>query len=257
MMITDTNTANAKTTTPTAAAKITTILFDLDGTLLPMDLSVFVEAYFAALATALEPHGYEFQTMVDGIWACTRAVMNNSGGESNEEVYWKNFAAIFGDRVYADRPVFDAFYEHTFDSVAASCGYDPRAAEVIRRVKAKGLRTVLATNPIFPAAATRRRVVWAGVDIRDFELCTTFENSCHCKPNLDYYRDILRTLDVQPEACVMVGNDVGEDMIAEQLGMRVFLMTDCLINRNNADISGYPQGGFDDLLAFIDSIDPV
>ena len=50
----------------------------------------------------------------------------------------------------------------------------------------------------------------------------------------------------------MVGNDVGEDMIARELGMQVFLLTDCLINKDNVDISQFPHGSFEELLAFID-----
>jgi FMN phosphatase YigB (HAD superfamily) len=61
----------------------------------------------------------------------------------------------------------------------------------------------------------------------------------------------MQKLGVCPEECLMVGNDVGEDMIAETLGLRVFLMTDCLINRGNKDISAYPQGSFDELLAYV------
>ena len=121
-------------------------------------------------------------------------------------------------------------------------------------MKAKGLRAVLATNPIFPAVATQKRMAWAGLDPHDFALYTTYENSRRCKPNPDYYRDIVNTLGVAPEACVMVGNDVGEDMVARQLGMQVFLLTDCLINRKEEDISSYPRGGFDELLAFIDAL---
>jgi FMN phosphatase YigB (HAD superfamily) len=118
-------------------------------------------------------------------------------------------------------------------------------------LKSKGIRIVLATNPLFPAIATHSRARWAGLHPEDFELITTYENSRHCKPNPDYYRDILETLKVRPEECVMVGNDVGEDMIAGELGMQVFLLTDCLINKHNADISRYPQGSFDALLDFI------
>jgi len=45
----------------------------------------------------------------------------------------------------------------------------------------------------------------------------------------------------------MVGNDVGEDMITQQLGMKVFLLADCLINKAGADISQYPNGDFSEL----------
>ena len=85
----------------------------------------------------------------------------------------------------------------------------------------------------------------------DFEIITTYENSRHCKPNPDYYREILSKRGLKPEECAMVGNDVGEDMIAETLGMRVFLLTPCLINKTGTDISRYPNGGFPELLEFI------
>ena len=67
----------------------------------------------------------------------------------------------------------------------------------------------------------------------------------------DYYRDIINALSLDPAECLMVGNDVGEDMIAERLGMQVFLLTDCIINKANEDISKYPHGNFDDLTAFL------
>ena len=234
--------------------KITTVLFDLDGTLLPMDQAVFARTYFTAIATELVPHGYEFQSTIEGIWAGTGAMMKNDGTRRNDRVFWDTFEGLFGERVKADQPVFDDFYVNKFDGVAASCGYDPRAAEVIRRVKARGLRAVLATNPIFPSIATEKRMGWAGLDPKDFALYTTYENSYHCKPNLEYYRDIMNTLGVCPEACLMVGNDVGEDMIARELGMQVLLLTDCLIIRAGADISVYPHGGFDELLAYVDGL---
>ena len=112
------------------------------------------------------------------------------------------------------------------------------------------MQIVLATNPLFPRIATESRIQWAGLDAADFAMITTYETSRFCKPNPDYYRDILQTLDVSAEECLMVGNDAAEDMIASELGINVFLLTDCLINRNNADISKYPHGGFDDLQAF-------
>ena len=50
----------------------------------------------------------------------------------------------------------------------------------------------------------------------------------------------------------MVGNDVSDDMPAERVGMRVFLLTDCLENPKGEDCARYPQGGFSELLAYIE-----
>ena len=234
--------------------KIKAVLFDLDGTLLPMDQNEFVKAYFGGLCKRLAPHGYDPGKLVDAIWTGTAAMVKNTGEKTNEEVFWDAFAAIFGERVREDLPLFDAFYREDFDKAQSSCGYDPRAKTVIEAVKAKGLRVALATNPIFPAMATESRIRWAGLDKRDFELYTTYENSRYCKPNPDYYRVILDTMQLSPEECVMVGNDVGEDMITQTLGMQVFLLTDCIINKKNEDISQYPHGGFDELLSYVNAL---
>lgn len=56
---------------------------------------------------------------------------------------------------------------------------------------------------------------------------------------------------VDPKECLMVGNDVGDDMSAALCGMNVFLLTDNIINSKNEDISVYPSGNFEDLFNYI------
>ena len=231
--------------------QIKTVLFDLDGTLLPMDQDVFIKAYFGGIAKRLAPHGYDPQKLIEGIWAGTKAMVKNDGSTTNEEAFWRTFEGLFGARVRNDIPHFDAFYSENFDAARESCGYTSNARKIIDLLHQNGIGTVLATNPIFPAIATEKRMSWVDLSPADFLLYTTYENSRHCKPNPDYYRDIMNTLSLDPTECLMVGNDVGEDMIAEHLGMQVFLLTDCIINKANEDISKYPHGNFDDLTAFL------
>ena len=78
--------------------KLTTILLDLDGTLLPMDNDAFTKGYFKLLAAKLSPHGYEPKQLVDAIWTGTAAMVKNDGARSNEEVFWKKFADIYGEK---------------------------------------------------------------------------------------------------------------------------------------------------------------
>lgn len=225
------------------------ILFDLDGTLLPMDMDAFTGYYFQLLAKKAAPHGYtDPKALIDGVWAGTAAMVKNDGSRSNEDAFWAKFAQLFGERVYADKPIFDKFYAMEFNQAQAVCGFNPKARETVELCKALGFRVALATNPLFPDVATRNRTRWAGLDVDMFELYTTYENSTHCKPNPDYYRDVLASLGLPAEACLMVGNDAYEDMIAETLGMKVFLLTDCMINKQNADINQWPHGNFDALM---------
>ena len=234
--------------------KITTILFDLDGTLLPMDQDRFTEAYFKMLTKKLLPHGYEPKKLIDSIWVGTAAMVRNTGQQTNEEAFWKKFTELNGEQVLADKSLFEEFYQKDFQQVKDFCGYNPKAAQMVAALKQRGFRLALATNPIFPVVATESRIGWAGLAPEDFEWYTTYENSSYCKPNPDYYRALLEKLKVQPEECLMVGNDASEDAAALKVGMSFFLLTDCLINKENKDISEYPQGDFDKLLEFVNEL---
>ena len=227
------------------------VLFDLDGTLLPMDQDHFVKYYFGMLARKMAPYGYEPEKLVNGIWTGMAAMVKNDGTRTNEAAFWQAFSAALGPDVLGDKYLFEEFYANEFERAREACGYTPKAAAIVETVKGLGCRVALATNPIFPAIATQKRIRWAGLEASDFEMYTTYENSRFCKPNLDYYRAILKDMGLEPADCLMVGNDVAEDMIARELGMQVFLLTGSLINKENRDIGSYPHGDFDDLEAFL------
>lgn len=233
---------------------IKAVLFDLDGTLLPMDYDLFVKTYFGLLAKKLAPRGYEPKKLIDAIWAGTAAMVKNDGEKSNEDVFWQDFEKHFGAKAKQDMPLFDDFYRNEFDGAKSVCGYEPLAAETIKMLKESGLRVALATNPIFPAIATEKRIRWAGLEPSDFELYTTYENSRYSKPNPKYYTEIAEKLRVEPTECLMAGNDVDEDMVAQKVGMRVFLLTDCLINKSGKDIDKFPHGRFTELTNFIKQV---
>ena len=231
---------------------IKAILFDLDGTLLPMDQDKFVKSYFGLLAERMAPYGYDPKQLVECVWKGTGAMVQNDGSKTNEERFWEVFRAMYGEeRLTEHKPIIDGFYLSEFNQARSSCGFAPMARAILNRVRDAGWMPVLATNPIFPARATENRIRWAGLAPEEFELCTTYENSSFCKPNPEYYLEILNKLGLQPEECAMVGNDVEEDMIAATLGMKVFLLTDCLISRKGTDVSVYPHGDFDDLERFL------
>ena len=61
-------------------------------------------------------------------------------------------------------------------------------------------------------------------------------------------------LGAKASECMMVGHDATEDMVAQTLGMKVFLLTDCLINKKGIDLSGYPQGNLEALVQYIQSM---
>jgi len=230
-----------------------TILFDLDGTLLPMDQDIFVKTYFGFLSKRMSVHGYDPKALIDAVWKGTGAMIGNDNSQMNETVFWAAFSDIFDQPLFTDIEKFDEFYREDFGKVREVCGYTPHAAELINYLKSRGIRIALATNPIFPKIATDQRIEWAGLNKNDFSLCTTYENIGTCKPNPEYYREIVKRLGGDPSDYLMIGNDVREDGVAKSVGINVFILTDCIINKDETDISDMPHGSWSELREYIDS----
>ncbi|MBR5596226.1 MAG: HAD family hydrolase [Lachnospiraceae bacterium] len=229
------------------------VLFDLDGTLLKMDQIEFVKTYFKYLAKHLAPRGYEPDKLLEIFYAGVNAMLLNDGNGTNEEVFWKVFTGAYGEKSIDDKPYIDEFYKHDFNKVEEVCDFYKEAKEIINLVKEKGKIPILATNPLFPHTATENRMNWARLDKEDFAEYTTYENYHFCKPNPKYYLELLDRHHLKPEECIMVGNDVDEDMIpTRELGMQSFLLTNCLINKKEQDISQFNHGDFEDLRVYLE-----
>ncbi len=230
-----------------------TVIFDLDGTLLPMNQDLFIQTYFKELVKAAVPFGYSPDDLQKAVWLGTKAMLDNDGSMTNEGRFWDSFVKAFGEEVRAMEPEFHRFYQNEFTKAKVATSPTPLSDKCIKILKKKGYTITLATNPLFPRIATQTRMSWAGLDPLDFELITTYENSRYCKPKLEYYKDVLAEIGKEADECIMIGNDVREDMCAEKLGMDTFLLTDCIIDHGE-DISKYRQGSFEDLYEFINKL---
>lgn len=231
------------------------ILFDLDGTLLPMDNDAFTQVYFRLLAQTAAPWGYtDPKYMVKTIWAGVEAMVRNDGSRSNYDAFWQTFGRMMGEEKLADIPKFNTFYVNQFNDAVAATEPAPLALEAVRLAHEKAETVILATNPIFPLAGDFTRMNWIGLKESDFDWITAYENSCHSKPNPAYYRDLLTQFGLDPARCLMIGNDVGEDMAAANAaGIPAYLITDHLINRENIPIT-CPSGSYAGMVEYLRSL---
>lgn len=230
-----------------------TVLFDLDGTLLPMDQERFIQIYFSEMAKAVEPLGYLKEDMQKAVWLGTSAMLGNDGSMTNENRFWNSFTDTFGEEVRAMEPEFHKFYLNEFSRAKIATSPTPLANKCIKILKKKGYKLALTTNPLFPRVATLARIGWAGLDPSDFEMITTYDNSSFCKPKLEYYESVLKEIGKDVSECIMIGNDVKEDMCVEKLGMETFLLTESIIDHGE-DTSKYRQGNFEELFKFINQL---
>ena len=230
-----------------------TILFDLDGTLLPMDQNDFIKAYVTQLCRRYVPCGYDKDAIVKALWTGTAAMVKNDGTCTNEDRFWAAFDALLGDTAPI-RDSIPSFYTTEFDAVKEITAPSPLSRQIVDTLRGKGYDLILATNPLFPAAGVRTRLSWIGLAPEDFSLVTTYDNSTFCKPFPGYYQEILKKTGKTPEQCRMVGNNPLDDMSAAKLGLDVYLVTDYIENEKGLPIDAFPQGSLASVLTWSEAL---
>ena len=227
------------------------ILFDMDGTLVPMDNDVFTKGYFKELAKKLAPLGLAPDALIAAVWTGTKAMVKNDGTQPNVEVFWDTFAKVTGKDVSEFRAQSDAFYVHEFMAAKAYTQENPLAKEAVRLAHLAAEKVVCASNPLFPLTGQQSRMSWVGLAPEDFDLITSYESDSFCKPNPKYFLSICERLGVSPAECLLIGNDEEEDMhAASSVGMDCYLVTDCVIRREQCPWNGR-SGTFAEMVEFL------
>ncbi len=205
------------------------VLFDLDGTLLDIDIDNFISQYFeglsAVIARVTECPDHRSQ-LLSSIHAATAAMMKAHDGETNQEVFTRVFAEESGLDLADIWSAFDDFYAQEFPTLIAHSGPMEGAPEVVRLARDLSLRTAIATNPMFPRIAVLHRMNWAQISPEQVDLITTFETMKACKPHPGYFIQTAQMLGVEPQQCIMVGDDPRLDLAAADVGMTTFFVGD-------------------------------
>ena len=207
---------------------IKAVLFDLDDTLLRLNLTAFIARYVSG-ATRLLASAARTSPAALGI-PYVRAFLamdaqDREDSLTNERLFNQTFLASTGipldDPVIADLMT---YYEEQvvpgFSGGIVAARPVPGAREAIEAVHDAGLLCALATNPTFSLSCDRARMGWAGVGEDDFALVSTYSNSTRCKPSTRYYQEFANQLGVRLEECLMVGNDAVRDIVRDGCGLR-------------------------------------
>lgn len=229
------------------------ILMDLDGTLLPEGFEKVQAQYMHGLSN-LAITGVEPQLVQRAVWQGMKAMVTNiDPALTNEQVFCSAFEPMAGTRMHLHLQATTEYYQGEFVQLGALFTPSTHVQQAICQLKAKGYRLVVATNPLFPAAAQLARIGWAGLNPADFELITDYTNMHACKPNLEYYQEICAMLGVDAQRCLMVGNDAEEDMVAAKLGMDTFFIDETPIQRGEMP-AVTARGGYQAFLHFVQQL---
>ncbi|MFP4697762.1 MAG: HAD family hydrolase [Eubacteriales bacterium] len=231
------------------STKVNTILFDLDGTLLPMDMDLFMKIYFGEMAKDFEDI-IDKDTLIKCIWTATQAMVKNTENRSNEAVFMDKFGSLIkGDlEVYKER--FYNYYDNGFHKAKEAVKPNEWINKSVDMLIKKGYKLVVATNPLFPEKAVHHRIRWANLEPDVFSYIASYENNNYCKPQLHYYKEILESIGKTPSDCIMVGNDVQEDLVVRELGMPTYLIEDYMIDRKDKPVESDYKGSYEDFYKF-------
>ena len=235
--------------------KYDAIMFDLDGTLLPMDMGEFLNGYLREMYNKYEGYDFSLEEFIGGVMTGIKAMYKNDGSITNREAFWNAFTGVnpCDDLEEAER-ICNEYYLNEYNEAKKFTGENPLAVKAVEAAREKCDKVILATNPFLPIEAQSTRLSWVGLKPEDFLLVTSYENSRFCKPNPKYFTDICQQYDLDPSNCLMIGNDELEDMFcASVLQMDCYLVEDCIIKNAEHPWEG-TKGTFKDLVEFLENL---
>lgn len=218
---------------------IRAILFDLDDTLLGNSNEEFLPAYFQAVRQKFAHLIPADEFLRHLIFATQCMITDNDPSRTNREVFWANFLSDI--ELPADEllPILEDFYTHDFPGLERFTRRLPEARPVVQQAFDRGYDVVIATNPLYPRQAILHRLAWAGVADFPYALITSYENMHFAKPQPAYYHEIADCIGHAPENCLMVGDDIENDIQpAAEAGMQTFWVTDEPGDEHPADWAG-------------------
>jgi FMN phosphatase YigB (HAD superfamily) len=227
-----------------------TILFDLDGTLLPMEFKAFMKLYFGAMGQHFK-EWLDPMTLIDNVNKATEVTIKTNDGRSNETIFMEHFQSLIEEDINTYKDHWVKFYDSLFVATKDATWQSPEIPQAIAILKDKGYRLGIATNPLLPLQANLHRIAWAGLNKDDFSYISSFEQNAYCKPFVTFFEEVCQHMNVKASQCYMIGNDVLEDGVAQTIGMKTYMITDCLINDKNIENTSDYSGTYKDFLDFV------
>lgn len=207
---------------------IKAVLFDMDETLLDINLEAFLISYQAKLDQILSE--------ISGIPAYKLAIPMTKAylalSDKNRQDDLTN-AQLFNKVIYQETsiPLDDPYIADALayfeTEVLPGCNNrlihgrpKPGARLCVEKAKDMGLKVGLATNPTFTKNCIGCRMKWGEIDTYNMDHITYMENSSRLKPSKRYFQETAEALGLSADECLMVGNDPKRDICLTDIGMK-------------------------------------
>jgi FMN phosphatase YigB (HAD superfamily) len=206
---------------------IRAILFDMDDTLLSINLSVFIARYHQSLARLLGAITRQSAVTFAAPLVEAFFVVDSQRREdtfTNNELYCQTISRISGfDYRLPELQDALAFFDREvlpgLNNSAINAHPRTGALETLAVAQNLGLEVALATNPSFTAGCIETRMGWGRLSDVPFKRVSSMENSRRTKPSATYYEEFIHACGWEPEECLMVGNDRRRDFARPSCGL--------------------------------------
>jgi FMN phosphatase YigB (HAD superfamily) len=230
------------------------LLFDLDGTLLDVHMPVFLEAYFPLLAPRFGAES-DVPSFKKNLLDAVRLMLQNKRGDRPlDRIFLESFAAARGMTPEGVRTKFDDFHRRDFDRLRPLTRPFPEARPLLEKALSLGYELAIATNPVFMAEPIEARIRWAGLEGIPWSFVSSAGNMHFCKPHPEYYTEVLDHLGRRPEECVMIGNDPAKDLPAHRVGITTYYLP--YPEEHRRPETADHTGTLKDLSLWLDSLGP-
>jgi HAD superfamily hydrolase (TIGR01549 family) len=206
---------------------ITTLLFDIDNTLLKFDELDFMPIYTKLIHRYFHDEMPDFNNFVRIFLESTyKMVEKDPQGLTTlsrfEHDFMKHFETLKASDIHER---FLHFYQNEFNQLKQIMKPDIFAKPLLT-LAANHFTLVAATNPLFPSIANEIRLNWGGIGRNNIHWneITSADDYHFAKPHIEYYQEILDRLNKDPFECLMIGNDPVNDMIAGKIQIKTFLI---------------------------------
>ncbi len=237
----------------------TTLLFDLDDTLLVNNIDTFLPAYLKILSQALLPFG-DPERIVKQLLTATREMIKNQLPDCTlKQVFESHFYPALGLKIEEIKPVLDKFYAEAFPTLKSLTSPRPEAVGVVREALQRGYKVGIATNPLFPRTAILQRLSWAGLDPDEFpfDQIASYEGFHFAKPNPAFYTELMGYLGWPDGPVIMIGDKRENDIRpARRMGWPAFWIASADAALPVEDEAPSAYGDLGDIYAWLDKQDP-
>lgn len=246
------NAANEKSA---VERSIHTLLFDLDGTLLDINMPDLLDGYFRLLARRFDAEG-DFIAFRKHMMGAVGAMMEN---RNPSLVLEDIFLAHLSPRLDRDgtdiKETFRRCHLGEFNELRSLTRPAAGADRLVRRALELGYRLALATNPVFFIEAITARLDWTEIPRSSFRFISSAETMHYCKPHREYFAEVLGKTGSSAGEAAMIGNDPRKDMPAAAAGLFTFHVS---LGGGGTDDGGADRSGkLADVLSWVEELGPA